>query len=93
MALKTFAPVKNVTINEAVDMEVNLAHGDVPSTLIDVTPAAKGGSNAMNDFKYLGIQNIGAVPAEIMIEATQYYDNSSADESIADASNFVREAF
>jgi hypothetical protein len=90
---KTFAPVKNVTINEAVDMEVNLAHGDVPSTLIDVTPAAKGGSNAMNDFKYLGIQNIGAVPAEIMIEATQYYDNSNVDESISDASNFVREAF
>jgi len=93
--VKTFAPISSKSnVNEAVDMEVNLAHGDVPSTLIDVTPAAKGGSNAMNDFKYLGIQNIGAVPAEIMIEATQYRDDgANADESITAGSNFTREAF
>ena len=91
---KTFSPAKTVSnINEAVDMEVNVGSADVPSTLLEVSPASRGSSNAMNDFKFCGIHNTGQVAAEIMIEATQYYENGSADTAISAYGDFTREAF
>ena len=91
---KTFSPARTVSnIGEAIDMEVNVGSADTPSTLLEVSPAARGASNAMNDFKFCGIHNTGVVAAEIMIEATQYYDNSNVDVFADDAGNFHTEAF
>ena len=92
--VKSFTPNTSKTdVTEALDMEVQVSHNEPPSTIFELTPDARGAGNAMNNYKFLGIQNTGKVPAEIMVEATQYYDNSNVDEAPTSGSNFKREAF
>ena len=92
--VKSFTPNSTKSnVTEALDMEVQVSHSEPPSTIFELVPDARGAGNAMNNYKFFGVQNTGKVPAEIMIEATQYYDNSNVDEAPASSGAFKREAF
>ena len=69
--VKSFTPNSTKSnVTEALDMEVQVSHSEPPSTIFELVPDARGAGNAMNNYKFFGVQNTGKVPAEIMIEAT-----------------------
>tara|TARA_Y100001963_G_scaffold138334_1_gene202976 strand:- start:155 stop:1489 length:1335 start_codon:yes stop_codon:yes gene_type:complete len=73
---REFTSTNTADVKGIVDMEVTIGAGDLPTTLLSVTPGSKAGGSVEN-FKFLGIKNSGDVVCEIMMKAQNYHDNGS----------------
>ena len=93
---REFASSNTSEVNSIVDMEVTVNYGDLPTTLLEVTPGTKAGGSAVENFKFLGIRNTGTTVCEIMMKAMNYHDNSGdihSDTTSSSTSLFLQNPF
>jgi len=90
--LRKFSPTITQTADEFVEVRVDIDDSDIPIQVLGLDTASKA-VNSLDDFKYLGIENVGDVPMEVMIKLQQYKDGGVSSDvyvpASGDANDFV----
>jgi hypothetical protein len=84
--LRKFNPSLTQDVTETIEVRVDVDSSNIPIQVLGLDTSSKA-VNSLDDFKFIGIENVGNIAVELMFKVQQYYDAGAGGDAFVPAVN------